>query len=203
MDRQPAWRSSVVTKQNEPPARVRRHGGNRLNPDRLGAELVFPPVQPFVGTEENVIGRVLVVGHDQNGSRISELEEMGILMDFLPSKPSITTQESVTVRVSCQSFSNVSNTHDQARDRWSTERGSRVETFRVSVKVKGTFLKESVRDGWTTAIIVAHRCIAIIFVTLRVHLRRRDYLPGSTYQENVSSPVRGVTTSQTIVMTNK
>lgn len=112
MDRDPVRGPPIVTEQNELPARVRRNGGDRPDPDRLVAELILPPVQSFICTEENVIGRFLVVSHDENRTGVSELEKVGILVNFLPGEPSITTQERVTVRVTSKPLSDVPDRHD-------------------------------------------------------------------------------------------
>ena len=145
MNRKPVGGSSVITEQYEPPACIRWDGGDRPDPDRLRAKLVLPPVQTLIGAEENVIGRLFIIRHDENGTRISELVEMGVLVNFLPGEPSVTTHESIAVRVTSELFSNVSDGHDQARNGRGAKRGSGIETFGVSVKVKSAFLKRSFR----------------------------------------------------------
>lgn len=136
VDRKPVRGSSIETEQNKLPARIRRDGHDRLDPNRLRAELVLPPAQTLIGTEEDMICRIFVIGHDENGTGISEFVEVGILVDFLPGKPGVATQEGVTVRVIRELFSDVSDSHDHTGNRWGTERSPSIETFGIPVKVK-------------------------------------------------------------------
>lgn len=162
MNREPVRGSCIVTEQDEPPARIRWDGGNRLDSDRLRGKFVFPPVQTLVRAKEDVIGRFFVIGHDENGTRVSELVEMGVLVNFLPREPSVATQESVAIRITSELFSDIPDGHDQARNGRSTERGSRIETFRISVEVKRAFLNRKtlqMQTGWLSPLfrtVVSH-----------------------------------------------
>ena len=92
-----------------------------------------------------MIGRLFVVRHDENRTGISELEEMGVLVNFLPGEPCVATQESIAVFVSRKLLPDVPDGHDHTRNGWGAKRRPRIETFRVSVKVKSAFLKASFR----------------------------------------------------------
>ena len=70
---------------------------------------------------------------------------MGILVNFLPGEPCVAAQESIAVFVSGKLLSDVSDGHDHTRNGWGTKCGPRIETFRVSVKMKSAFLKGSFR----------------------------------------------------------
>jgi hypothetical protein len=140
VDREPVGGSYIVAEQDEPSACIRWDGGDRPDPDRLGAKLVLPPVRALVGAEEDVIGRSLVICHDENGTRISKLVKMGVLVNFLPGEASVAAHESIAVRVTGKLLSDVSDGHDETRNGRGTKRGSRIESFRVSVKMKSAFL---------------------------------------------------------------
>ena len=145
MYREPVGGSSIIAEQDESPACIRWNRGDRPDPNRLGAKLVLPPVQTFVSAKQDVIGGIFVVCHDENRTRISELEEMGVLVNFLPGEPCVAAQESIAVFVSGELLPDVPDGHYHTRNGWCTKRGPGIETFRVSVKVKSAFLKTSFR----------------------------------------------------------
>ena len=106
MYRNPVRGSPIATEQDKPPPCIRQ---DRPDPNRLRAEPTLPPVQALVRAGEDVIGRFFVVGHDDNGTRISELVEACVLMNFLPCEPGVATQERVAVRVTDESLPDVSD----------------------------------------------------------------------------------------------
>ena len=203
MNRKPAGGTSIIAEQDEPPAGIRWDGGNRPDPDRLRGKLVLPPVQTLIGAEEDVIGGFFVVRHDENGTRVSEFVEMGILVNFLPGEPSVATHESIAVRVTGELFSDISDGHDQTWNGRGTKRGSRIETLRVSVKVKSAFLKRVFSRKQAD-----YRCRFI--PSYRTHncdlesqpweerSASRSHLP----ERNVNMSLKAVIISPTIVMTD-
>lgn len=203
MNREPVGGSPIIAEQDESPACIRWDRGDRLDPDRLGAKLVLPPVQTFVSAKQDVIGGLFVVCHDENRTRISELEEMGVLVNFLPREPCVAAQESIAVFVSHKLLPDVPDRHDHTRNGWGTKRGPRVETFRVSVKVKSAFLKASFRRKH-----VYHRCLFIPLYRMdscdlenqpwEVRSPSRSHLP----ERNINMPPNATAISPTVVVTD-
>ena len=130
----------VLSHKNKPPARVHRHRNNRPHSHLLIAELVLSPVQPFISAEKDEIRWFLVVRHNQHRSRVAELPEMSILVDFLPREPTVSTEEGIAVCICCKGFADVADCHNQAWDGWAAESSSRVITLSVTMEVELTLL---------------------------------------------------------------
>jgi hypothetical protein len=86
-------------------------------------------------------------------------------VNFILGELGVATHESIAVRVTGELLSEISDNNDQTRNGRGTERGSRTETSRVSVKMKSTFLNG--RSFKFTIAIVPYRCIAWVIAALR------------------------------------
>lgn len=90
-----------VAQEEEPATGIRGNSDDSPHAQFRVAELVFAPGKAFVGAEQNKIGGRLVVCHDQDGSRVSELPEMGVFVYLLPCEAGISTEECVALVVGC------------------------------------------------------------------------------------------------------
>ena len=89
----------VVSEQNESPARVRRHGDDRTHSDLLVCEFILPPIKALVGGKQDEVSWLLVIYHNENRARVTELPEVRVFMNFFPRKARIPAQERVTLVV--------------------------------------------------------------------------------------------------------
>ena len=122
--------------QNEPPARVRWHRHDRLNPDLVLGELVLVPAQTLVLAEQHMVYGLLIVCHNQQRARISKFPQMSILVNFLPCESSVSAQERVALGVRCQRLPDVSYGHQETNNRGATVSGSGVCPLRVSMNMQ-------------------------------------------------------------------
>ena len=82
---------------------------DKADPDLLVSEFVLLPVKAFIGTEQNMIRGFFVIHRDQDRSRIAKFPQMSVFVDFFPSKASVATKNSVTLR---QLFTHIPNGHE-------------------------------------------------------------------------------------------
>jgi hypothetical protein len=129
-------RTHVVPQQNESPARVRWHGDDRTHSDLLVRELILPPIEALVGGEQDVVSWLLVVYHNENRARVTELPEVRVFMNFFPRKARIPAQERVTLVVRCKLLAHIPHRHNQPNNGGAAERRARVESLCVSVHMQ-------------------------------------------------------------------
>ena len=126
----------VVPEQNESPARVRRHGDDRTHPDLLVREFILPPIEALVGGEQDDVSWLLVIYHNENRARVTELPEVRVFMNFFPRKARIPTQKGVTLVVWCKLLAYVPHRHNQSNNGGAAERCAGVESLCVSVHMQ-------------------------------------------------------------------
>ena len=129
-------RTHVVPEQNESPARVRWHGDDRTHSDLLVREFILPPVEALVGGEKDVISWLLVVNHNEDRARVTELPQVCVFMNFFPCEARIPAQERVTLVVRYKLLAHVPYRHDQPNNGGAAERRARVESLRISVHMQ-------------------------------------------------------------------
>lgn len=129
-----------MSHEDEPSAGIRWYCNDGPNSDLVIGKLVFPPIFTLIRTEQNMVRGLLVIGHDKNGSRVTELPEMCILVYFLPCEASVTAQKGITLRVRGESLTNVTDGHDQTDNGRAAVCGPRVVPFRVPMNMQSTTL---------------------------------------------------------------
>jgi hypothetical protein len=135
-------RTRVVPKQNESPARVRWYGNDRTHSDLLVRKFILPPIEALVSGKQDVVSGLLVIYHDENGARVTELPEVGVFMNFFPCKPCIPAQECVTLVVWCKILAHVSYGHNQTNNGRAAERRARIESLCISVHMERAGLNQ-------------------------------------------------------------
>ena len=70
----------------------------------------------------DVVSRLLVIYHDENGARVTELPEVRIFINFFPSKACIPAQVRVTFVVWCKLVAHAPHGHNQPNNRGAAER---------------------------------------------------------------------------------
>ena len=98
--------------------------------------MILSPIEALVGGKQDVVSRLLVIYHDENGARVTELPEVRVFMDFFPSKARIPAQERVTFVVWCKLVAHAPHGHNQPNNGGAAERRARVESFCVSVHME-------------------------------------------------------------------
>lgn len=153
-----------LSHQNEPPACIGWHRHNRTNAHLLVRELVLAPVQSFISAEQDVVGGLFIVGHNQDRPRVTKLPQVRALVHFLPSEPSVATQEGVTLIVRRERVTHVPDAYDQSDDR----RAAQVSRPRVNPSGVAMEIEDTGGAG------------AVISVAVSVDLRRCQRLPRPT-----------------------
>jgi len=86
------------TEQDEFSTRIHWNRDDTLDSNRF-TKVIILPTESLVESVSDVIGRILVVGENENRSLISVFPNMSIFVNFLPSESSISCQESVGIGV--------------------------------------------------------------------------------------------------------
>jgi hypothetical protein len=97
-----------VAEEDESPARVLRDGLDALHTESL-AKGILVPSQTLVGREQDVIHRLLVVDEHDDRTRVTKLPHVRVLVDFLPRKAAVTSEEDVRVGVWCKLLAHITH----------------------------------------------------------------------------------------------
>lgn len=102
-----------VTEQYELARGVLGHGEDGPDTDGFAKGIVLPS-QPLIKGVSDMVRGNLVVDEDKNGALVPKLPQMGILVDFLPSEATISSQEGVTVTVGGKGSPDVADGHHES-----------------------------------------------------------------------------------------
>jgi len=134
--------------EDELAARVLRDGDDRANPDRL-AERVVLPREALVERERDVVGRLLVVGEEEDRAGVAVFPHVGVLVHLLPREAAVAREERVRVGVVDERLADVADGEHEADRRGGRVGRPRVATLGVAVDVQGAVLQGEERVSVT------------------------------------------------------
>jgi len=131
----------VVSEQNELAARIRRHSRDPAHAHLVVVfKLVDVPADTLVETVHDVVRRLLVVGHDEHRTAVTELPEVRVLADLLPSETAVARQESVRVAVLGEILADIADGHHKTNDGRAAVGGADVVALGEAMQLEGAFL---------------------------------------------------------------